>query len=123
MNKINYFYTTLSVNENFNPMTNVKVPPEGNLTVPVRLLAEVILDEDDSTNFLYEIILNDTYTVSKGRFENSFRNRILDGNYTLGIIFDVQVIHVEANQMSKFSFNLYKNEQKLDSLETHIIYY
>ncbi|MGO2338879.1 MAG: hypothetical protein ACTH5G_07100 [Lactococcus lactis] len=123
MNKINYFYTTLSVNENFNPMTNVKVPPEGNLTVPIRLLAEVILDEDDSTNFLYEIILNDTYTVSKGRFENSFRNRILDGNYTLGIIFDVQVIHVEANQMSKFSFNLYKNEQKLDSLETHIIYY
>lgn len=123
MNKINYFYTTLSVNENFNPMTNVKVPPEGNLTVPIRLLAEVILDEDDSTNFFYEIILNDTYTVSKGRFENSFRNRILDGNYTLGIIFDVQVIHVEANQMSKFSFNLYKNEQKLDSLETHIIYY
>ena len=58
MNKINYFYTTLSVNENFNPMTNVKVPPEGNLTVPIRLLAEVILDEDDSTNFLYEIILN-----------------------------------------------------------------
>ncbi|MDU0399392.1 hypothetical protein LMG8526HA_00229 [Lactococcus lactis] len=123
MNKINYFYTTLSVNENFNPRTNVKVPPEGNLTVPIRLLAEVILDEDDSTNFSYEIILNDTYTVSKGRFENSFRNRILDGNYTLGIIFDVQVIHVEANQMSKFSFNLYKNEQKLDSLETHIIYY
>ncbi|MBR8673338.1 hypothetical protein GRR92_03145 [Lactococcus lactis subsp. lactis] len=123
MNKINYFYTTLSVNENFNPMTNVKVPPEGNLTVPIRLLAEVILDEDDSTNFFYEIILNDTHTVSKGRFENSFRNRILDGNYTLGIIFDVQVIHVEANQMSKFSFNLYKNEQKLDSLETHIIYY
>ncbi|MCT3090543.1 hypothetical protein EFN85_11545 [Lactococcus lactis] len=123
MNKINYFYTTLSVNENFNPMTNVKVPPEGNLTVPIRLLAEVILDEDDSTNFFYEIILNDTYTVSKGRFENSFKNRILDGNYTIGIIFDVQVIHVEANQMSKFSFNLYKNEQKLDSLETHIIYY
>lgn len=123
MNKINYFYTTLSVNENFNPMTNIKVPPVGNLTVPIRLLAEVILDEDDSTNFFYEVILNDTYTVSKGRFENSFKNRILDGNYTLGIIFDVQVIHVEANQMSKFSFNLYKNEQKLDSSETYIIYY
>lgn len=123
MNKINYFYTTLSVNENFNPITNIKVPPVGNLTVPIRLLAEVILDEDDSTNFFYEVILNDTYTVSKGRFENSFKNRILDGNYTLGIIFDVQVIHVEANQMSKFSFNLYKNEQKLDSSETYIIYY
>ncbi|MCZ8492018.1 hypothetical protein [Lactococcus lactis] len=123
MNKINYFYTTLSVNENFNPTTTVKVPPGGNLTVPVRLLAEVILDEDDSTHFSYEIILNDTSTVSKGKFENLFRNRILDGNYTLGIIFDVQVTHVEANQMSKFSFNLYKNGQKLDSSETHIIYF
>ncbi|MGL5897947.1 MAG: hypothetical protein ACRCZN_13445 [Lactococcus lactis] len=123
MNKINYFYTSIS--EEQLPLTEIPRPiPVVNLMTmtnqnffTIQAVSNLIL-EDPAINYQYEIYLNDEKIVDRGRFPINLEQYEIDDNYSVNMVSLFTTTNSYKNQSLLFDFKLYRDDTLLDEITT-----